>query len=54
MPRFDPNRREALKRIALLGAAGVVPSLLPVLPARAADLTAGFVYIGPRDDWGWN
>ncbi len=22
--------------------------------ARAADLAAGFVYIGPREDWGWN
>ena len=54
MPGFNPCRREALKRIALLGAAGVVPGLLPVLPARAADLTAGFVYIGPREDWGWN
>jgi len=51
---FDPNRREALKRIALLGAAGLVPGILPVRSARAADLTVGFVYIGPREDWGWN
>lgn len=54
MPGFDPSRREALKRIALLGAAGLVPALLPVGSARAADLTVGFVYIGPRLDWGWN
>jgi simple sugar transport system substrate-binding protein len=54
MPGFDPNRREALKRIALLGAAGLIPAVLPIRSARAADLTAGFVYIGPRDDWGWN
>jgi basic membrane protein A and related proteins len=54
MPGFHPNRREVLKRIALLGAAGMVPTILPVFPARAADLTAGFVYIGPREDWGWN
>ena len=40
--------------MALLGAAGVVPGLLPIWPARAAGLTAGFVYIGPRLDWGWN
>jgi basic membrane protein A and related proteins len=54
MPGFDPYRRKALKDIALLGAAGLVTGLLPVRPARAADLTAGFVYIGPRLDWGWN
>ena len=23
-------------------------------PAATAGLTAGFVYIGPRKDWGWN
>jgi simple sugar transport system substrate-binding protein len=51
---FDPNRREALKRIALLGAAGLVTNLLPIPLARAADLATGFVYIGPRMDWGWN
>jgi simple sugar transport system substrate-binding protein len=54
MSGFDPNRRYVLKRMALLGAAGLVPGILPVWPARAADLTAGFVYIGPREDWGWN
>jgi basic membrane protein A and related proteins len=54
MSGFDPNRREALKRMALLGAAGLVPGILPVRSAHAADLTAGFVYIGPRLDWGWN
>ena len=54
MSGIDPNRRDALKRMALLGAAGLVPGLLPVRSARAADLTAGFVYIGPREDWGWN
>ena len=54
MSGFDPNRREALKRLALLGAAGLVPGILPVRSARAADLTSGFVYIGPREDWGWN
>lgn len=54
MSGFDPNRREALKRIALLSAAGLVTGILPIRPARAADLTSGFVYIGPREDWGWN
>jgi basic membrane protein A len=54
MPGFDPNRRNALKGMALLGAAALVPAILPARSARAADLTAGFVYIGPREDWGWN
>jgi simple sugar transport system substrate-binding protein len=54
MSGFDPTRRDALKQIALLGAAGLAPNLLAVRPARAADITVGFVYIGPRLDWGWN
>jgi len=54
MSGFDPNRRETLKRIALLGAAGLAPAILPIRFAYATDLTAGFVYIGPRLDWGWN
>ena len=54
MSGFDSDRRAALKHIALLGAAGLVPEFLGAGPARAAGLTAGFVYIGPRMDWGWN
>jgi simple sugar transport system substrate-binding protein len=54
MSGFDPNRRKALKHMALLSAAGLVPGILPVRSARAANLTAGFVYMGPRLDWGWN
>lgn len=50
----SPNRRDALKGLALFGAAGLVTGVLPVRFARAGDVTAGFVYIGPRDDWGWN
>ena len=48
------DRREALKKLALFGTAGFAPSLLSSMPARAAGLTVGFVYIGPRMDWGWN
>ena len=54
MPPFNPTRRETLKHLGLLGAAGLVPSVLRVPSAHAADLTSGFVYIGPRKDWGWN
>lgn len=55
MSRFDLNRRQTLANLVLLGTAGLVPGLLPVGSSRAAaDLKTGFVYIGPRDDWGWN
>jgi simple sugar transport system substrate-binding protein len=54
MSGFDSDRRAALKHIALLGAAGLVPEFLTSGSAGAAGLTAGFVYIGPRLDWGWN
>jgi basic membrane protein A len=54
MSTFDPDRRSTLKRMALLGAAGLVPAMMPIRSARAAELTAGFIYIGPRLDWGWN
>src|SRR5262249_27495414 len=39
---------------ALLGAASLVPAILPARTPRAAGLTAAFVYIGPRKAWGWN
>lgn len=54
MPGFDPGRRKVLGHIALLGAAGLAPALPPMWSASAADFKAGFVYIGPRMDWGWN
>jgi simple sugar transport system substrate-binding protein len=54
MSGFDPARRQVLKRIALVGAAGLLPGILPAPYARADDLTVGFIYIGPRLDWGWN
>ena len=54
MAKLDANRRQVLKHMAVLGAAGLLPPILPISSARAGDLTAGFVYIGPRLDWGWN
>ena len=51
MPGSNLDRRKVLERMALLGAASLLPGFRS---ARAADLAAGFVYIGPRLDWGWN
>src|SRR5882762_11008399 len=48
------NRREVLKR---LGAAGVAGALAPFAPrsALAANkLVVGVIYVGPRDDYGYN
>lgn len=48
------TRRRLLQGIT---AAGAVSATLPGLatrPARAADLVVGFVYVGPRDDYGYN
>ena len=36
------------------GAAGLGLGLAGVSPAFAADLTVGVLYVGPRDDFGWN
>lgn len=46
------SRRTLLKGAAIgaLGAAGG----LPFRPASAAGLTIGILYVGPRDDFGWN
>src|SRR5262245_12467698 len=48
-----PNltRRRLLQGAALTGLAGGV---LPVRPAFAATAVVGFIYVGPRDDFGYN
>jgi simple sugar transport system substrate-binding protein len=58
MALFDPTRRDALTLMGRAGAAALAATALPSAAARAAGpaprLTAGFVYIGPQKDWGWN
>ena len=46
--------RRSLLRTAAFGAAGASLGLAPWRMARAADLTIGIVYVGARDDFGWN
>ncbi|MDJ0513996.1 MAG: BMP family ABC transporter substrate-binding protein [Methyloceanibacter sp.] len=49
----SPTRRRVIGGITALG----VGSFLGAQPFRAVhavQMTAGFIYIGPRDDWGWN
>jgi basic membrane protein A and related proteins len=54
MNRFDRQRREILKR---MGAAGALGALAPfgIEHAFAADkLVVGVIYVGPKDDYGYN
>lgn len=48
--RIDASRRRALQ----LGAGGALAMALPWSAARAAGLTVGFIYVGPKDDYGYN
>ncbi len=46
--------RRTLLKTAAFGAAGASFGLGSLRAARAADLTVGVVYVGARDDFGWN
>ena len=51
---FQPlNRRDTIKSLAALGAAGALGTLSPLARAQKA-LTVGVIYVGPRDDFGYN
>lgn len=45
------SRRRFLRASAALA---VAPAFSRIVPARAADMTVGFIYVGPRDDFGYN
>src|SRR5450631_659666 len=48
--------KHSLSRRTFLGGAAASPMILSGLggPARAADITVGIVYVGSRQDYGWN
>jgi len=50
---FSPfqTRRAFLKSAS---AAALAAGVLPARRARAADLVVGFIYVGPKDDYGYN
>jgi basic membrane protein A len=48
------NRREMLRRLALAGAAGAIGSLGPRRASAGDKLVVGVIYVGPRDDYGYN
>ncbi|MBZ9938479.1 BMP family ABC transporter substrate-binding protein [Mesorhizobium sp. BR1-1-16] len=53
MSAFTLNRRTLLKSAAI-GSLGLTTGLLTQRSAFAADLTIGIIYVGSRDDYGWN
>ncbi|PWR23179.1 BMP family ABC transporter substrate-binding protein [Zavarzinia compransoris] len=48
------NRRRFLQTTALGAAVGVAGAALPFRRAFAGELTIGFIYVGPKDDYGYN
>lgn len=44
------SRRDSLKSLAALGAVGA----LPMLAQAQSKITVGVIYVGPRDDYGYN
>jgi len=51
---WTPNRRQFLKTSAGVAGLAAASSLVPGGIARAAGLTVGFIYVGPKDDYGYN
>ena len=47
------NRRQLILNSSAIGA-GLVASGLPSLVSAQSPLTVGFIYVGPRDDYGYN
>jgi simple sugar transport system substrate-binding protein len=47
-----PNRREVL--LGSGAAATALSGVLGAAPAYAKDVTIGFIYVGPKDDYGYN
>lgn len=47
------NRRKFLA-LSGAGAMGLATGLMPQFAAAKDKLTIGIVYVGPRDDFGWN
>ena len=52
--RFLLSRRQLLKSSVAGAALGLGTSLLPGRAFAAAPLTVGFIYVGPKDDYGYN
>ena len=54
LSKFTPSRRDILRTGAAGLAVGAFGSTIPLSRAFAADITVGFIYVGPKDDFGYN
>ncbi|PYE23086.1 nucleoside-binding protein [Rhizobium sp. PP-WC-2G-219] len=52
--RFSMNRRQFLQTSAVGLAASAVPGLMGSTAFAQEALTIGFIYVGPKDDYGYN
>lgn len=48
------NRRDSIKSLAALGAVGTLGGWSALAQAQAKPITVGVIYVGPRDDYGYN
>lgn len=48
------NRRDSMKSLAALGAVSTFGGWSALAQAQAKPLTVGVIYVGPRDDYGYN
>lgn len=48
------TRRHFLNSTAAAGAAALAAPMMPGRALAAGDLTVGFIYVGPKDDFGYN
>ena len=52
--QWTPTRRGFLKSAGGMAGATALASTLPMSTALASTLTVGFIYVGPKDDFGYN
>ncbi|RVD65100.1 BMP family ABC transporter substrate-binding protein, partial [Mesorhizobium sp. M4A.F.Ca.ET.029.04.2.1] len=52
--RFMLSRRDLLRTSAAGAALGLASAAFPIRRAFAASATVGFIYVGPKDDYGYN
>jgi simple sugar transport system substrate-binding protein len=52
--KTHPSRRRIIRMMAAAGAIAPFAGSLPFRAAHAKDLVIGFIYVGPRDDFGYN
>ena len=48
------SRRDFMRRTGSLVAASAATAALPGMVAAMGNVTVGFIYVGPRQDYGWN